>query len=106
MKKKPFSLSIVIPVYNEIENLPSLLQRIKTSQTRWPKYSEIIFVNDGSSDSSLDYLKRHKGILRNAKLLDLTKNFGHQAALLAGLTASNAEIVGCLDADLQDLRNL
>ena len=102
MKKKTSSLSIVIPVYNEIENLPSLLQRIKISQTKWPKNSELIFVNDGSSDSSLDYLKRHKGLLHNAKVLDLTKNFGHQAALLAGLTASNGEVIGCLDADLQD----
>lgn len=101
-KHSAYEFSLVIPVYNELPNLPTLFKRLQKAQSEWPKPYQIIFVNDGSSDASLALLKKHKKGLRNIKIIDLTRNFGHQAALLAGMREASGLLIGCIDADLQD----
>lgn len=94
-------ISFVIPMFNEEDNLPYLLEVLRGVCGRLPSY-EVIFVDDGSSDRSAQMvLDAH----RNdpcIKLIQLSRNFGHQAALTAGLERSSGEAVVLMDADLQD----
>ena len=94
-------LSVVIPVYNEAENIVPLYERLSSTLGQLGG-SEIIFVDDGSGDSSaeivLDLRKRDSSV----KLIRLSRNFGHQAALSAGLDHARGQAVVFMDADLQD----
>ncbi len=95
------NLSIVIPSYNEAENLTELIKRLcGVIEPAFLKY-EIIIVNDGSEDNTVGLvLDEHKNNA-NIKLINLSRNFGHQAALNAGLDYSSGEAVITMDADLQ-----
>jgi len=106
MEKK--SLDIVIPMYNEAEGLPELvavLDEVFSSESvALNNISRVqyIFVDDGSSDRSVEVVQQQvKGGTR-AKIIKLSRNFGHQAAVSAGLQFSEADITGVMDADLQD----
>lgn len=96
-------LSIVIPVYDEAALLPELMRRLHdaleaTPDVRW----QVLFVNDGSRDESLAILQaKHREDPRFG-YLDLSRNFGHQAAISAGLAAVSADAVVVMDGDLQD----
>ncbi len=92
-------LSIVVSVYNEEKNLLAFFNELllKTEKIN----TEIIFVNDGSYDNSLKVLIEIKNKYNNIKIINLSRNFGHEAAMLAGIDNSNAEYILCLDADLQ-----
>ena len=94
-------LSVVVPVWNEEENLPALYERLAPVLADLGSY-EIIIVDDGSHDRSaeiaLDLGQRDPGV----KVLELSRNFGHQAALSAGLAHARGEAVVFMDADLQD----
>lgn len=96
-------LSVVLPVYDEAANLRALTARLspvleKLTQGSW----EVVFADDGSQDGSSDLLdKLHREDAR-VKVLHLSRNFGHQAALSAGLEASSGQAVVLMDADLQD----
>jgi len=94
-------LSVVIPVYNEQENLHALHDRLATVLSTLGTY-EILFVDDGSRDRSvpiaLDLQTKDVGV----KVIRFSRNFGHQAALSAGLDAARGECVILMDADLQD----
>jgi hypothetical protein len=94
-------LSVVIPVYNEAENLPSLYTRLAAVlETNTPDY-EIVFVDDGSRDTSLAQL--HALAAANDRVVvELARNFGHQVAISAGLDQSRGGAVIVMDADLQD----
>lgn len=98
----PESLSIVIPVYNEQEVLPLLLERLRSLLELLPCAAEIIFVNDGSSDRTLVGLYEASKRESRFKVLGLARNFGHQLAATAGLDAARGEVVVLMDADLQD----
>ena len=74
-------LSIVIPVYNEEENLPELLQRLKDSLAAIGRPYEIIFVNDGSKDRSLQILKDASASDPCLKIVDFNRNYGQHAAV-------------------------
>ena len=93
-------LSVIIPVFNEAEALTLLMPRLATSlkHVDW----EVIFVNDGSTDTSLDVIRKAAASDRHIKLLSFSRNFGHQAAITAGLDFAEGDAVVVMDADLQD----
>ena len=95
------SLSIIIPIFNEAESLPSLFKELK-SEFGNSSSVEIVFVNDGSTDGSQQSIER--AILDNStwKMINLYRNYGKSVALQAGIECSSGEIIGTLDADLQD----
>ena len=96
------NVSIIIPVYCEEKNISSLYQRMKQvtaslSHIHW----EYIFVNDGSTDNSISVLRRLSHIDSKVKVIDLSRNFGKEVALTAGVHSVYSDAVICLDADLQ-----
>ena len=98
----PALVSFVIPVYNEEEMLPLLVERLQTVMGQLPTRSEVILVNDGSSDSTLVKLRDITVRDRRFKGISLARNFGHQIAATAGLDAAQGDAVVLIDADLQD----
>jgi len=95
-------LSIVIPIYNEEGLIDDLVERTCKALDAFVTNYEIIFVNDGSEDRSLQFLLGCQNKNHKIKVLSLSKNFGHQAAFTAGLEHASGEIVGMMDGDLQD----
>ncbi len=95
-------LSIVIPVFNEEENLPELLQRLKTSLVALGRSYEVLFVNDGSRDRSLQILKEASAADPCLTIVDFNRNYGQHAAVFAGFEASRGDVIVTLDADLQN----
>jgi polyisoprenyl-phosphate glycosyltransferase len=93
-------LSVVIPVFNEEETIPLLLPRLRGALRglAW----EVIFVDDGSTDATPFLLEREALDDTHIKLLRFSRNFGHQAAVTAGLDFANGDAVVVMDADLQD----
>jgi len=99
------NLSIVIPVYNEEENLPILVEELNKVLSPIIKSWEIIFINDGSTDKSLEVMKNLKKQFKNSmpiKIINLDKNYGLSTALAAGLHFACGEIICTMDADLQN----
>ena len=101
-------LSIVIPCYNETEIINKTYQTINQLATGWQtkgkiREFELIFVDDGSKDNTLDILQSFAKTDHNLKIVALSKNFGHQSALLAGLYEASGNAVVSLDADLMTL---
>ena len=97
-----YDLSLVIPVFNEAENLPILHTEITESCSKLGKTYEIIFIDDGSLDYSFFVLRKIQREDPVVKLIKLRKNFGQTAALSAGFDQAQGEIVITLDADLQN----
>ncbi len=95
-------VSIVIPVYNEEENLPELLRRMHTVMEGLGKPYETILVNDGSRDRSLEILKEASSRDPALSIIDFNRNYGQHAAVFAGFEAARGEIIVTLDADLQN----
>ncbi|HTU51120.1 MAG TPA: glycosyltransferase family 2 protein [Acidobacteriaceae bacterium] len=93
-------LSIVIPVLNEAQSVPLLLDRLR--QILQGKNWEVIFVDDGSQDATPSLLAREVLRDQRVKLLRFSRNFGHQTAVTAGLDFANGDAVVVMDADLQD----
>ncbi len=96
------SFSIVIPVFNEEAIIPELFRRTVRALETVTGDFEIIAVNDGSEDRSLEALLECHRLDKRFKVLDLSRNFGHQEAVLAGMTFASGELVGIMDGDLQD----
>lgn len=94
--------SIVVPVYNEKEVLSELYKRITSVMDKLSEPYEIIFVNDGSNDSSLELMKTLYSQDSQVKIISFSRNFGHQIAITAGLDYASGEAVITIDADLQD----
>jgi glycosyltransferase involved in cell wall biosynthesis len=98
----PARVSLVIPVFNEAEVLPLLQERLSDFMNNLAAASEVILVNDGSSDRTLevllDWVERDERIT----LINLARNFGHQAAVTAGLDHATGDAIVIMDADLQD----
>lgn len=99
-RKKPL-LSIVIPVYNEAANLNWHHQIIAKAIKKLPYSFEIVYVNDGSSDHSLEVLKQITAKDRAARYISFSRNFGKEAATTAGLAKSKGNAAIMLDADGQ-----
>jgi len=95
-------LSVVVPFLNEAENLPILYERIVRTMEGQPEDLEILFVDDGSTDTSPAWAARKAGEDGRVKLIRLSRNFGHQIAITAGMDCSDGDAVVIIDADLQD----
>jgi len=95
-------LSVVIPVYNEEAVLPLLVERLTRVLDTLAGDPEVLFVNDGSRDRSLEILAAAAARDGRLKVLDLSRNFGHPAAITAGLDHATGDAVVVMDADLQD----
>ncbi len=95
-----FKISVVVPAFNEEVNIPVLGHELEKILTAYPDY-EVIFVDDGSTDKTLDALKKLHD--RNPKInyLSFSRNFGHQYALKAGLDHATGDCVISMDADMQ-----
>jgi dolichol-phosphate mannosyltransferase len=98
----PPMLSIVIPVFNEAENLPTLHTRLTEALNRLGLDYELVLVDDGSKDQSPDILKRLESEDRRVVVVEFARNFGHQVAISAGLEHCRGRVVCIMDADLQD----
>jgi glycosyltransferase involved in cell wall biosynthesis len=94
--------SLVLPIYNEEETIPELVRRLGQLMDQLDGDAEAIFVDDGSSDSSYDAMVAARETDPRFKLLRLSRNFGHQIAVTAGLDVASGEAVIVMDADLQD----
>lgn len=94
--------SLIFPVFNEQAVLPLLISRLKGLLENIDAPTEVIFVDDGSSDTSPIYLKEMVRTDARFRLIKLSRNFGHQIAISAGMDAASGEAVIVLDADLQD----
>ncbi len=95
-------LSLVIPVYNEEAVIPELMQRLRAFLGAVGGTSEVVFVDDGSSDRSRALLTEVCGADRRFRLVGLSRNFGHQLAITAGMDHAVGDAVVVMDADLQD----
>jgi polyisoprenyl-phosphate glycosyltransferase len=95
-------VSVVVPVYNEAEVLPLLYPRLPCVMTGLEESYEIIFVNDGSTDESSPLLGEFHAKDKQVKVRSLSRNFGHQIAITAGLDDSLGQAVVVMEADLQD----
>jgi glycosyltransferase involved in cell wall biosynthesis len=95
-------LSVVFPVFNEEENIPILLEEIDSALRGQPWSYEMVAVDDGSSDRSLEILRKSKAKHPNLRVLTFDKNSGQTAALDAAWRASRGKFVVSLDADLQN----
>jgi len=94
--------SLVIPVFNEENLIDELIVRTISAIEAFETDYEVIIVDDGSSDNSLDKLITHNKKNKKIKVISLSKNFGHQAAYTAGLEYAKGDIVAMMDGDLQD----
>ncbi|OGK51919.1 glycosyl transferase [Candidatus Roizmanbacteria bacterium RIFCSPLOWO2_01_FULL_42_14] len=95
-------ISIILPVYNEEENIQPIYERVTAVLQKLTKAYEIIFVNDGSRDRTAELLITLQKKDTYVRVLTFTRNFGHQAAVTAGLDHCTGDYVAILDADLQD----
>jgi undecaprenyl-phosphate 4-deoxy-4-formamido-L-arabinose transferase len=95
-------LSVVIPVFNEEENLPDLLARLKAALSALDRPYEVIFVNDGSRDHSLKILTEASAADPALVVIDFNRNYGQHSAVFAGFEAARGEVIVTLDADLQN----
>ena len=95
-------ISVVIPLYNEEENVAHLYERLVNASPLWEDDYELIFVDDGSYDSTLDQLTDLTKQNHRVKVVKLSRNFGHQAALSAGLKQVEGDVIAVMDGDLQD----
>ena len=95
-------LSVVVPVFNEEENLPELLDRLTATLVPLGKTYEVVLVNDGSRDGSLALLKEASARDPHLVVVDFNRNYGQHAAVFAGFESCRGEVVVTLDADLQN----
>ena len=96
-------ISIIIPAYNEEESIPYLIERIDSLMNEMNNYDfEILFVNDGSKDRTIDIIKEHRNKDKRYCYVDLSRNFGKEIAMIAGLDYAKGDAVIFIDADLQD----
>ena len=102
MSDKNIQLSVVVPLFNEEDNVNALFDRIHKVLWEMDLTTELIFVNDGSKDKTLDKVfiiaQQHKWV----KYIDFSRNFGHQLAIFAGIERANGQYIVVMDGDGQD----
>lgn len=95
-------LSVVVPAYNEQEVLPEFHRRLSAVFDGLDMDAEVVYVNDGSRDETLTVLNRLRGVDPRVAIVDLSRNFGKEIAMAAGLDHAKGDAVVVIDADLQD----
>lgn len=95
-------ISVVVPIFNEQENLPELRRRLATALDSTGEQWELILVNDGSRDDSARLMRQFNAEDPRVKSVMLSRNFGHQPAVTAGIHHSTGDCVVLIDGDLQD----
>jgi glycosyltransferase involved in cell wall biosynthesis len=95
-------ISVVLPVYNEARVLPVLVEQVSAALAGCCADWEIVFVNDGSTDDSPEVLDLLAAVDSRVRVIHLSRNFGHQAAVQAGLAHARGDAVVLMDSDLQD----
>ncbi|MBI3783869.1 MAG: glycosyltransferase family 2 protein [Deltaproteobacteria bacterium] len=96
------TISLVVPVFNEEETVPAFYKRASDALTSTGEPYEIIFVDDGSRDGTLEHLRRLAESDSKVRVLSFSRNFGHQTAVTAGMNYASGEAVAVIDGDLQD----
>jgi len=102
MNAQAVRLSIVVPMYNEAANLQGLFQRLFPVLHGCGETFEVVVIDDGSADKTLEMLQQEKLTRPELRLLPLARNFGQHAAVMAGLEAARGEWIVTMDADLQN----
>ena len=96
-------VTIIVPAYNEEESLPFLYERLEKLMNENTNYEfEILFVNDGSKDKTIDLIKEYREKDNRINYVDFARNFGKEIAMIAGLDYATGDCVIFIDADLQD----
>ena len=95
-------ISIIVPCYNEELAIPYFYDEITKVSKNMKQDFEFIFVNDGSMDKTIDTIKKYTKKDKRVKYINFSRNFGKEAAMLAGLELSTGDYVAIMDADLQD----
>jgi len=98
----PLQVSVVIPMFNEELVLHEFYPRLKKEAESWGKSYELLFVDDGSTDNSFELMCEWKKKDSNLRIVKFTRNFGQQAAVLAGFRQSRGDIIVQIDSDLQN----
>lgn len=97
------TVEVIIPIYNEEQCISDLMKRLFAVRDKMNSVDmSFLFVNDGSRDNSLSILRRYAQQDPSVKIINFSRNFGHQIAVSAGLDAAQADYVAIIDADLQD----
>lgn len=97
------TITIIVPAYNEEEALPYFFDRIKNVVDDIKNYNfEILFINDGSKDQTLEIIKKNKEKENRISYVNLSRNFGKEVAMIAGLDYAKGDAIVFMDADLQD----
>ena len=95
-------LSLFLPVYNEEENLSRLNEKIFQAMEGLGHSFEVIYVDDGSADRSLELLKEFAAIDRRVRVIAFRRNYGQTAAMAAGISVARGDVLIPMDADLQN----
>src|SRR3984957_20410335 len=96
------TLSLVLPIYNEEEVIPELHKRLEEFVGKLGLEAEVVFVNDGSRDRSMELLRAIAKEQPIYRVVSFSRNFGHQTAITAGVDYARGQAVVVMDADLQD----
>jgi dolichol-phosphate mannosyltransferase len=96
------SLSVVIPVYNEAENVGPLVERLSAALASWPGGAEFLFVDDGSTDATLEALKQAQENDSRLRIAHFRRNLGQTAAMAAGFQLAQGSSVVTIDGDMQN----
>jgi dolichol-phosphate mannosyltransferase len=95
-------ISVVVPIYNEQDNLPELHRRLSEAAPTWDEPYELVFVDDGSRDRSFEMMAAMVERDPHLRVVKLSRNFGHQPAVSAGIRHARGDAVLIIDGDLQD----
>lgn len=95
-------ISVIVPIYNEEENIPHLCERLFSVFDKMATSFEIICINDGSRDGSLPALKKEAERRKELKIVNFRRNYGQTAAMMAGIDFAKGEVIVSIDADLQN----
>jgi glycosyltransferase involved in cell wall biosynthesis len=96
------SVSVVVPIYNERENIPLLYDQIQDALGKLEREYEIVFVDDGSRDGSLEELRKLAAADRKVRVVRFRRNYGQTAAMQAGLQLASGDVIITMDGDLQN----
>lgn len=102
MSDKSIELSVVVPLFNEEQNVKQLFERIQTVLLQFPFQTELIFINDGSKDNTLLHVITLSKQFSWVKYIDFSRNFGHQLAIFAGIERAKGNYIVVMDGDGQD----